>query len=159
MFITFFNIQNIRDCSLYEQIWDPYKARTMGCIDYVHNFCSHNRKETAFPILHDLGYHEITEYFKRVYSTNPLDGSDWSSVEKDLFHRLICATGKDIHRVSKHMGKSIANCLCYYYGTFKSTADYARLKRLMKKNRLAEYQQDETKNNSTLNEDEEVTLH
>ena len=87
-------------------------------------------------LLHQYNYN-IDGYFEAVYKTKPMDGSDWGSAEKELFCKLMKETDKDLQKVAKRMKKTVCNCLCYYYGTYKFTADYTQLKKMNRERRLA----------------------
>uniref|UniRef100_A0A6V2CUL3 PHD-type domain-containing protein n=1 Tax=Ditylum brightwellii TaxID=49249 RepID=A0A6V2CUL3_9STRA len=111
----------------YEQVWDPKRAAASGKADLVHMTVLHNRKEAGMVHFHRCDY-TIPGFYTDLAEVPPLDGTDWSKEEKNLFNESIWSYRKDIGKVAKHTGKSINNCLAYYYGSFKQTADYARLK-------------------------------
>lgn len=114
--------------TLYDQVWDPSMAAASGKTDFVHRIVTHNRKEAGMVGLHRRGY-KVPGFFESLSRSVPLDGSDWSTEEKDLFHKLILESGKNIRYVAKRMRtKTLNNCLGYYYGSFKMSADYAQLK-------------------------------
>lgn len=86
-------------------------------------------------LLHRLNY-SMNNFFPSLDKVEPLDGSHWSTEQKNKFHKILMAYGKDIEYLSNYLGKSIQNCLCYYYGSYKYTADYVKFKKMNKQHRL-----------------------
>lgn len=116
--------------SSYDQVWDPAKAEAAGYLDFVHRTATHNKKEAGMLLFNKRGYN-VSGFCDDLAEDDTLDGSDWSHEEKVSFHKLIVAHHKDFGRVAKSMGKSRNNCLAYYYGKYKTPADYVELKRVM----------------------------
>jgi len=117
-----------------ELIWSKDKAEAAGLTDFVHNVVTHNKKEAGMVCLHKRGY-RISGFFEDLMTAGSLDGSAWSREEKECFHRLILSTRKEMRKVAKSMGKSMNECLAYYFNAYKFTADYVALKRVMAKER------------------------
>lgn len=114
----------------YDQVWDPAEAERAKKLDFVHRCVVHNKKENGMVLFHERRY-EVSGLFEDLAKTSPLDGSNWSREERMSFHKLVFSYRKDIGRVAKSMGKSLNNCLAYYYGRYKMSADYVDLKRMM----------------------------
>jgi len=99
----------------------------------VHLIVPHNKKELGMITLHKQKY-SVTNFFDSLRDLPPLDGSDWTTEEKERFHLLMYETRKDLNAVARKMKKTLNNCLSYYFGTYKQSDDY----RLMKTIRLQE---------------------
>mmetsp|Transcript_28711 Transcript_28711/g.43048 ORF Transcript_28711/g.43048 Transcript_28711/m.43048 type:complete len:379 (+) Transcript_28711:768-1904(+) len=108
----------------YEQIWDPSMAAISGKLNLVHLTVPHNKKEAGMVALHKNNY-SLPGFYEALNKITPLDGSDWTQEERELFHLLTLDSRKDLYTVSKKMGKSINNCMTYYLGKYKHS-DYYR---------------------------------
>ena len=108
-------------------MWSPTLAEAAGKTDFVHQTVVHNKKEAGIVSLHKGGY-ETLGFFERLSIVSPLNGSDWSQEEKDTFHKKVLSTRKDFSKVAESMGKSMNNCLAYYFSAYKLTADYVEFK-------------------------------
>lgn len=116
-------------------LWDPIRAEKNSVKDYVHNCVLHNRKEEGMILLHKREY-KMDDFFSNLDQVEPIDGSHWSTDKKNKFHRCLMDYGKDIAQISKIFNESVKCILCYYYGSYKFTADYAKFKKMNKQERL-----------------------
>ena len=77
----------------------------------------------------------IPGLYREVCDIPTTDGTDWSEDDKKRFRVLIFKEQKSIIKVSKALGKPMKECMGYYYGTFKKTKDYPRLKLAIYRNK------------------------
>ncbi|KAL7520446.1 hypothetical protein ACHAWX_006250 [Stephanocyclus meneghinianus] len=111
----------------YDQIWDWNKAASKGRLEFVHTRVTPNKKVEAYEKLHQRGY-VLPGFFQDVCDIPPTNGSNWTDADRKRFKASIFKEFKNINRVSKSIGKPLKECLAYYYGTFKQTKDYQKLK-------------------------------
>jgi len=97
-----------------EQIWDPSKAQEERADNFIQNYISPCIKEFAMELLHAKNYN-VNGFMRDLEVITPLDGSDWSIDEHDVFRKLMHETKYDVIAASKVMDKSVANCLTVYY--------------------------------------------
>uniref|UniRef100_A0A7S4VXZ5 PHD-type domain-containing protein n=1 Tax=Ditylum brightwellii TaxID=49249 RepID=A0A7S4VXZ5_9STRA len=98
-------------------------AAISGKLNFVHLTVPHNKKEAGMVALHENNY-SFPGFYEALNKVTPLDGSDWNQEERGLFHVLTLDSRKDLHTVSKKMGKSMNNCLTYYLGKYKHSDGY-----------------------------------
>lgn len=110
----------------YDQVWDWKKAEASGKLE----FCTRvtpNKKAEAYEKLQQRGYF-LPGFYKEVCDIPSSDGTDWAEEDKRRFRASIFKEQKSIIKVSKTIGKPMKQCMTYYYGTFKKSKDYPRLK-------------------------------
>lgn len=110
----------------YDQVWDWKKAEASGKLE----FCTRvtpNKKAEAYEKLQQRGYF-LPGFYKEVCDIPSSDGTDWTEEDKRRFRASIFKEQKSIIKVSKTIGKPMKQCMTYYYGTFKKSKDYPRLK-------------------------------
>lgn len=115
-----------------ELVWDPKVAQEMGIIleegkDVVSSV-AHNLKEEALLALSAVNYN--VEYFqsKAVKNLKPMDGSDWTRLQRESFHLEIFRTRRCIPTVAKLMGQPVKVCHAYYLEVYKNSNEYRLLK-------------------------------
>jgi hypothetical protein len=111
----------------YDQIWDWNKGASKGRLEFVHTRVTPNKKVEAYEKLHQRGY-VLPGFFQDVCDIPTTNGSNWTDDDRKRFKTSIFKEFKNINRVSKSIGKPLKECLAYYYGTFKQTKDYQKLK-------------------------------
>lgn len=107
-------------------MWDWKKAEASGKLE----FCTRvtpNKKAEAYEKLQQRGY-SLPGFYQEVCDIPSTDGSDWTEEDKRRFRASIFKEQKSIIKVSKSVGKPMKQCMTYYYGTFKKSKDYPRLK-------------------------------
>lgn len=114
----------------YDQVWDPTEAEGAEKVDFVHQTVTHSKKEVGMILLHERGY-KVSGFFDAIANTAPVGGSNWSREERVSFHQLVFSYRKNIGAVAKVIGKSVSNCLTYYYDKYKLSGDYMELKRML----------------------------
>lgn len=113
----------------YEQVWDPALSEAAHKSNYVHCSVPHNKKEWGMCSLHRHKYSVTADFQQSLETVSPLDASDWTREEKELYHASMLESNKDFPAVAKRMDKSLNNILTYYYGTYKHFNDYKTMKR------------------------------
>ena len=109
-------------------MWDPERASaTRAMFDSRYESVPTNQKEAAMAALHMVDY-DIDKLYQQLENTKVLDGTDWTSEEKQLFRKKMFKLRKNIITVSKAVDKSVNNVFTYYLGTFKKSDDYRILK-------------------------------
>ncbi|KAL7506562.1 hypothetical protein ACHAXN_003828 [Cyclotella atomus] len=111
---------------LCDLVWDWKKAEASGKLE----FCTRvtpNKKAEAYEKLQQRGY-SLPGFYQEVCDIPSTDGSDWTEEDKRRFRASIFKEQKSIIKVSKSVGKPMKQCMTYYYGTFKKSKDYPRLK-------------------------------
>jgi hypothetical protein len=112
-----------------DKIFDPDKCEQHpDVLKFLEKDVNPNKKEEALAIIHENKYILNQQVRDLVESIEPVDGSDWSEGEKRKFDAEVFRLRKDMREVSKIMGKSVRNCLGYYFGTFKKSDHYRLLK-------------------------------
>ena len=107
----------------YDQVWNPNIAKKARKLDFIHLVIPHNKKEIAMTTLHELNY-SARDLFKELSTKIPLDGSNWTNEEKQIFNKYYYESSRDLTLVSKRMNKSLNNVLTYYYGIYKQSDNY-----------------------------------
>ena len=110
----------------YEQVWDWKKAAASGKLD----FCTRvqpNKKAEAYEKFMRRNF-VLPGFYREVCDIPTTNGSDWTDDEKNRFRASIFKEHKNIINVSRAIGKPMKECMTYYYGTFKRSKDYPRLK-------------------------------
>jgi hypothetical protein len=111
----------------YDQIWDWEKATKSGKVEFVNNRVTPNKKVEAHEMLYQRGF-VIPGFYQDVCAIPTTNGSNWTEDDKKRFKTSIFKELKNIRRVSTAIGKPMKECMTYYYGTFKKSKDYPRLK-------------------------------
>lgn len=86
-----------------------------------------NKKAEAYEKLYQRGF-ALPGFYQEVCGTATTDGSDWTEDNKKRFRASLFKEQKSIIKVSKTIGKPMKECMGYYYGSFKKSKDYPRLK-------------------------------
>jgi len=111
----------------YDQLYDPSKAEGNGDLESFFDELPHGKKETAFLTVHKNGYNAVVSKHKVELTKLPV----WTDMDKKRFHETIIENRKNFHAVSKQIGKSVCQCLTYYFGCYKQSDDYNKLKEHM----------------------------
>jgi hypothetical protein len=118
-----------------DQIWDPILMEGKDIEKFIEEKVPPNKKEEALAAIHANEY-SMDDMYAILSKIDPIDGSDWTQVEKDKFHTEIFKLRKDMRSVSRSMNKSMKSCLAYYLGTFKKSDDYRLLKTIVVEERI-----------------------
>jgi hypothetical protein len=110
----------------YEQVWDWKKAEASGKLEFCMRVAP-NKKAEAYEKLYQRGF-TLPGFYQEVCGTATTDGSDWTEDNKKRFRASLFKEQKSIIKVSKTIGKPMKECMGYYYGSFKKSKDYPRLK-------------------------------
>lgn len=108
----------------------------------------HNKKEAAMIKLRQRNY-VVAGLFQELTQLRPSDCSDWNEEEKNLFRETIFEKRKNLHDVSKVMGKSVNECIIYYLSYYKHTADYYLLKTIRTQELNDKYVTEKKENNES----------
>ena len=127
---------------LYELIYDPSNQHATT-VSQALGEVPVNKKEQAFIKLGLMATELANGTFcpdvaSAVNELTVNDGSDWTSEEKETFHREIFRLRKDLTALSKFMGKDLNSCFTYYLSTFKKSDDYRILKVICAEERMDE---------------------
>lgn len=95
--------------------------------NFVNDAVPCNKKEAGMVALHKLDY-KTDFVFRELAKTKPMDGSNWTTAEKQTFSKEIFRLRKNMPLLSKALNKSFCNIMTYYLGTFKKSDDYRLLK-------------------------------
>jgi PHD-finger len=125
---------------LYELVYDPSNGNASIINNALSSDVPVNKKEEAF---YQLGLAAMgsssvdsRDVASLVNQMKVFDGSDWTSYEKEAFHREIFRLRKDLTALAKLIGKDLKTCLTYYLSTFKKSDDYRVLKAICEQERL-----------------------
>mmetsp|Transcript_49827 Transcript_49827/g.97474 ORF Transcript_49827/g.97474 Transcript_49827/m.97474 type:complete len:388 (-) Transcript_49827:41-1204(-) len=75
------------------------------------------------------------EISNRVLSKSSITGEIWNYIDRYRFHSYMIAYQKDICAVAFRMKKSVNSVLLYYYGKYKHTFQYAKMKQTVARKR------------------------
>jgi len=109
-----------------DQVWDWRKAEASGKLSFCERIAP-NKKSEAYEKLYQRGF-KLPGFYREVCDIPTTDGSDWTEEERMRFRASIFKEQKSIIKVSRAIGKPMTECMTYYYGTFKKSKDYPRLK-------------------------------
>eukprot|EP00804_Cyclotella_cryptica_P002283 CCRYP_004015-RA/>CCRYP_004015-RA protein AED:0.32 eAED:0.32 QI:0/0.5/0.66/1/1/1/3/1189/611 len=118
----------------YEKLWDWSKAASKAKLEFVHRRVTPNKKVEAYEKLHQRGY-VLPGFFQEVCDLPTTNGSNWTDDDRKRFKASIFKEFKNMDRVSRSIGKPMKECLAYYYGTFKQTKDYQKLKAFIQRHK------------------------
>jgi len=136
---------SLEQCDL---IWSPQgAAQSSSPTNDILQFLSAvpaNKIESAISHSHSFNY-SIACLNSHLETVVPLDGSDWSTETKNMFHNEILLKRKEFVDVCTEstLNKSVDNLLTYYYKRYKHTTDYAILKKARQVDRENERSDDE----------------
>ena len=116
-----------------ECVWNSNKAIESGEISLLENIVPHDRKEAALKLFHENDYRISGSVLDKIMHHPPNHGMNWSSETKQAFSQAMIQENKKFTAVSKIIHESVGNCQNFYYGCFKRTPDYSKMKRSIKK--------------------------
>ena len=127
---------------LYEVIYDPLNRHAASVIQALSEVPVNIKEQalTKFGIMATESANEVAfpDVTSAVSQLTPSDGSDWTSEQKETFHREIFRLRKDLTALSKLMGKDMKTCVTYYLRSFKKSDDYRILKVICAEERMDE---------------------
>ena len=138
IFVSTFNFSKMLSHIIpyrFDQVWDPYRfqhsIKYQGAnIEEFMNSLNHSFKEFGMISLHKYNYSatKAIEAVEWEAKNNP-NRRPWTERMRQIFHSTILEEFMNMPLISSKVGRSVSDCLVYYYGDFRRTEDFLKFLR------------------------------